>query len=131
MQTKFSRRVIARAVVEKLLAEPTRQRHWMQVLAAYLVEQKTTDQADLLLNDIARELLERDGRLFTDVTSARKLSESLRIDLTKTLRELTGAKHVELDEHVDVSLLGGVIARTPDGELDASIRTQLRHLAAI
>ena len=131
MQTKFSRRTIARAITEKLLAEPTRRPHWMRVLAAYLVEQHKTAEADMLINDIARELLERDGHLLASVTSARKLSDSLKGELTKTLRELTGAKHVELEENVDASLLGGVIARTPDGELDASIRTQLRHLAAI
>jgi F0F1-type ATP synthase delta subunit len=131
MQTKFSRRVIARAVTEKLLAEPKRRAHWMRVLAAYLVEHKLDDDANLLLNDIARELLEHDGHLLANVTSARKLNDSLRSELTKTLRELTGAKHVELDETIDAELLGGIIARTPDGELDASIRTQLKHLAAI
>ncbi|HEY8999200.1 MAG TPA: F0F1 ATP synthase subunit delta [Candidatus Saccharimonadales bacterium] len=131
MQTKFSRRVVARAVAEKLLAEPTRRSHWIKVLAAYLVEQRADNDVDLILNDIARELLERDGHLLADVTSARKLSDSLRAELTKTLRELTGAKRVELDEKVDATLLGGVVARTPNGELDASVRTRLRQLAAI
>lgn len=131
MQTKFSRRVVARAIAEKLVAEPTRRSHWIKVLAAYLVEQRATQDVDLILNDIARELLARDGHLLANVTSARGLSEALRSELTKTLRDLTGAKHVELDEQVDASLLGGIIARTPDGELDASVRTRLRQLAAI
>lgn len=131
MQQKFSRRRLARVIAEQLLAEPKRQQHWMHVLAAYLVEQRMTEDVDLILNDIARELLERDGHLLATVTSARKLSETMRQEVARRLRELTGAKRVELDEHVDASLIGGVKARTPDGELDASVRTRLRQLAAI
>jgi len=131
MHGKFSRRVIARAVADKLLAEPTRRAHWMKVLAAYLIDQNMIDDADLLLNDIARELLIRDGHLLATVISARRLSDSLRKELTAALRKATGAQHVELDEHVDTALIGGLQARTPDGALDISIRTRLRQLAAI
>ncbi len=128
---KYSRRIISRAIAEKLLAEPARRVHWMRVLAAYLVDQNLTADADLLLNDIARELYVHDGHLLTMVTSARKLSDALRTDLTKALRDATGAKHVELDERLDPSLIGGLQARTPDSALDISIRTRLRQLAAI
>lgn len=131
MHAKFSRRVVARAVADKLLAEPARHGHWMKVLAAYLIDCNMVDDADLLLNDIARELLVRDGQLLATVTSAHHLSDSLRSELTKSLREATGARRVELDEHVDTALIGGLQARTPDGALDISIRTRLRQLAAI
>ena len=38
MNQKLSRRIIARTIAAKLLAEPGKRKHWLQVTAAYLVE---------------------------------------------------------------------------------------------
>ena len=127
----FSRRVIARVVAEKLIAEPSRQKHWIKALAAYLVEQKRVNEADLIMNDISHELFEQDGQLLVEVTSARPLEKSVRTSLANLLHEQTGAKQVALTEKTDASLLGGLIARTSDAELDASVRTKLNRLATI
>ncbi len=133
MNSKVSRRVLARSVAAKLLAEtaPARQKHWLKVTAAYLIEQGMEDDLDLIVNDIAHELYEQSGHLLVDVTSARKLNDSIRGELIATLKAATGAKRVELSEHLDPSLLGGLIARTPDQQLDASVRTKLKQLASV
>ena len=131
MNTKFSRRAIAMAITEKLIAEPQKRKHWMEVLAAFMIEQRMDDEVELMLHDIARELFARAGHLYVRVTSARELSDGLREDLKKTLRAATNATHIELAESVDKELLGGLIARTPDAELDASVRSALRQLATI
>lgn len=131
MNHKLSRRVIARAFVAKLVAEPTRQAHWVKVLAAYLVEQKQIDTVDMLLADISREYFAETGVLLADVTSARPLTEAVRKAVEKALHEATDAKKVVITEHTDQSLIGGVVARTPDAVLDASVRSQLNQLAAI
>lgn len=131
MNNKVSRRVIARTVAAKLLAEPARRAHWLQVTAAYLIEHGMAEDTDLVVNDIAHELYEQAGHLLVGVTSARALSDSLRRDLTHTLRQATGATSVELAERVDPALLGGLIARTPDAQLDASVRTKLKQLASL
>ena len=131
MNNKVSRRVIARTVAAKLLAEPSRQNHWLKVTAAYLMSQKMVDDLDLFINDLAHELYEQSGHLLVDVTSARKLTDAVRTQLKHTLTEATGAKRVELSERVDTDLLGGLIARTPDAVLDASVRTQLKQLASL
>jgi F-type H+-transporting ATPase subunit delta len=131
MSPKVSRRIIARTIAVKLLAEPSRQKHWLQVLAAYLVDQKLADDVDLMINDIAHELYQQSGHLLVDVTSARKLTDGVRDELKRTLRAATNASRVELTEHIDASLLGGLIARTPDQQLDASVRTQIKQLATI
>jgi len=89
------------------------------------------DDLDLFINDVAHELYEQSGHLLVDVTSARTLTESVRSALKHTLQGATGARHIELAEHVDPSLLGGLIARTPDAQLDASVRTQLKQLASL
>jgi len=131
MAGKVSRRVLARTVAAKILAEPTREAHWIQAAAAYLLENNLAEDAALLANDINRELYAQGGLLRVSVTSARPLSESLRTDLTKRLRSTTNASHIQMTESVDPTLVGGLIARTADGELDLSVRTQLRQLATI
>ena len=131
MQNKVSRRVLARVIAAKLLSEPSRQSHWLKVTAAYLMDNGMAEDVDLVINDIAHELYEQSGHLLVDVTSARKLSDSVRVDLKEVLKHRTDAKRVELVERIDPELLGGLIARTPTAELDASVRTQLKQLASL
>ncbi|HSX29017.1 MAG TPA: F0F1 ATP synthase subunit delta [Candidatus Saccharimonadales bacterium] len=131
MNSKVSRRVLARTVAAKLLAEPDKKAHWLQALAAYVVEHNMAEDTDLLVNDIAHELYDQGGLLLVSVTSARDLSDGIREDLTRTLQAATGADTVELSEHVNPDLLGGLIAKTPDAQLDASVRTKLKQLASL
>ena len=131
MNSKASRRVIARTIAAKLLAEPSQRKHWVAVLAAYLVDANRVGEVELIVNDIAHELYEQRGELSVDVTSARPLTESVRSELKQLLTEATEAKNINLSERVDPSLLGGLIARTPDAQLDVSVRTKLKKLATI
>jgi F-type H+-transporting ATPase subunit delta len=131
MSVSVSRRVIARTLAAKLLGEPSKRSHWLKATAAYLMEQRMVSDLDLFVNDLAHELHEQSGHLYVDVTSARKLTDSVRSELKRTLQDATGAKRVELSEHIDPSLLGGLVARTPDAELDASVRTKLKQLASL
>lgn len=129
--TTFSRRIIARVIAGKLVSEPSRQDFWIQTLAAYLVDQKRAGEAGLIMNDIAHELLEQNGQLLTHVTSARALTDDVRKALKRLLSERTNAKEVVITEEVDPSLLGGLVARTADAELDTSVRTTLNRLRTI
>lgn len=131
MNGNFSRRVIARTIAAKVLAEPSRFEHWMKVLAAYLLEKKQADLAELIANDIAREIFAQNGELLVDVTSSHELADNVRQDLKKALADNTGAKSVVLNEQIDRGLIGGLIAQTPDAILDISVRSQLKQLAAI
>jgi len=128
---RFSRRVIARVIASKLVAEPARQDHWVKTLAAYLLETNRVSEADLIINDIEHELYEQDGQLLVNVTSARPLTAGVRSGLSALLAAHTKAKQVTLTEAVDPSLLGGLIAQTADAQLDASVRTKLNRLATI
>ena len=131
MASKVSRRTLASAVAAKLVAEPKRSEHWMNVLAAYLVEHDMVNDADMLINDIAHELYEQSGHLVVEVTSAEKLTDTVRKQLVEYLQRETEASSVELHESTDPDLIGGLTARTADAELDASVRSQLRKLTAI
>jgi F0F1-type ATP synthase delta subunit len=131
MNRKASRRVIARTVATKLLTEPARQSEWLRATAAYLLEEHMSDDVNLITNDIAHELFEQSGHLLVDVTSARRLTDSVRKELGRMMREATGATHIEIAEHTDLDLLGGLVARTPDAVLDVSVRTRLKQLATM
>lgn len=129
--SSISRRVIARTIAAKLVAQPAQRSHWLRVLAAYLVEHNRGEEAELIANDIARELYRQAGQLLVRVESARPLSSSIKSELTKLLSMATNAKQVELAETINPELLGGLIARTPDAVTDLSVRTKLKQLATI
>jgi len=61
------------------------------------------------------------------VVSAIELSDALQDKVRAALEKLTGKK-VELTTIVDPSIIGGIIAKVGDLELDGSIRTQLAGL---
>lgn len=61
------------------------------------------------------------------VVSAIELSEELQGKVRAALEKLTGKK-VELTSSVDSSIIGGIVAKVGDLELDGSIKTQLAGL---
>lgn len=131
MSAKISRRAIAKVVTNQLLAKDADSHAIMKSLAAYLVERNMTEHADVIMNDIADELMRQAELLSVEVTSARPLEPSAREQLIAYLKSATGASRVSMHESTDETLLGGLIARTAAGELDTSIRTKLRQLTAL
>lgn len=131
MAIQSSRRVIARTIASKLVAEPARQEHWIRVLAAHLVASNRTHEVDLILNDLAHELHLQAGHLLVHITSAHALTDAVRTSLKRMLAQQTDATVVHLTEDIDPGLLGGIVAKTPDAQLDTSIRTKLNRLATI
>lgn len=131
LKAQASRRDIVRVVTRHLLDEPADRSVWLRRLAAYLVAHGMTDQVDLLVNDIAHELYEQAGILTVEVVSARELTDGLRASLTGLLQSETDARSVMMHETTDAGLVGGFVARTADAEIDASVQTRLKALAAL
>lgn len=131
MSQKFSRRTIARTIAAGLLARPSDRKVWLERAAAYLIANNRQDEAELVAQDIAHELFVQGGQLSVDVVSARVLSDGARAELVKMFKTATGASHVSLAERQDPSLLGGLVARTPNAQLDLSVRTKLKQIATI
>lgn len=129
--TQFSRRILARVIAGKLAEEPARQEYWMRVLAGYLVDHRRVHEAELLIGDIERELLAQTGQLAAKVVTARPLDGDARATLIALLASQTGATKVALSEAIDPDVLGGMVVRTADAELDASVRSKLKQLATI
>jgi ATP synthase F1 delta subunit len=128
---KISRRALARIVADKLSAPSADGPAIMRGVAAFLVENRMTADADVLINDIADELFNRSGRLVVEVTSAHTLTEEARANLVRYLKDSTAANKVEVHETVNEHLIGGLIAKTPSAELDVSVRSRLRQLTSL
>ena len=128
--TPPSRRRVARFIADSL-ANGESAKSVAKVLAAYLVDSRQTRLMGLLLRDIESALLYRHKHLAADVVSSRKLDSQTIDDLRKMLVRETSADTAEILEQVDPTLIGGVIVRTPDSEMDASLKTKLQKLRAI
>lgn len=125
-----SRRRIAKFIAAQLVAGESPKRI-ARVLAAYLSSNHQMRQSNLIIRDIETELVKNYQHLSVDITSARALTTETRDALVDMLKAETGAKTVELSERVDDDLLGGVIVRTPEAEMDASLKKKLTRLRAI
>jgi F-type H+-transporting ATPase subunit delta len=64
------------------------------------------------------------GEVTADVTSAAPLNEGQRAALAQTLKQKIG-KSVSLIEHVDASLIGGLIVKVGSRMIDSSLKTKL------
>jgi F-type H+-transporting ATPase subunit delta len=64
------------------------------------------------------------GEVTADVTSAAPLSDAQRTSLAETLKQKIG-KTVSLTEHVDASLIGGLMVKIGSRMIDSSLKTKL------
>ena len=123
---KLSRAQLAKAFVA--LVTDANQADLIRGLAYELVSTHRASEVELMLRDINRELLRQRRQIDVSVTSAHELDASLRAQLEAQLKTLTGAKMVRTQLRVDRSLLGGLIAETPDDRMDLSLRHKLESL---
>lgn len=122
---KLSRRNIASVWAEEIAAG----RDITHKVAAYLVEARRTDEADLIVRDTEAALAER-GIIVADITSASALSSATHKALEKFLGTAMDAKHVAYREHTDPHVIGGVRIEAAGQQLDATLRTRLNQLKA-
>lgn len=130
MAGKPSRRKIAQFLADAL-ANGESPKRVAKVLISYLAESKQLRMVELYMRDIQTELANRHGHVAAEVISARKLSSDVRQNLIKLVRDETDAKTVELMETIDEELIGGVLLRTPDAEMDNSVAKTLTKLRSI
>ncbi len=122
---KLSRRKIAAVWANELIAG----RDITDQVAAYLVEERRTSEAELIVRDTESALAAR-GVIVADVASAHELSADARTAIEKFLAVARGAKRIELRTEIDADLLGGVRVNTADEQLDTTLRARLNKLKA-
>lgn len=126
---------IARRKVARHLAEQLHQGAAVAQLTdqavAYLIEQKQTNQVELLIRDIEAELAERYNVVTARITTARPVDAQTRNKLTEFIKDAMQADQVVIaEESVDEDLIGGAVITTPNSTFDSSVRSKLRQLTA-
>lgn len=124
---KISRRQIASYVASALLEGKS---EVVQQLAAYLVAERRTSEADMLVRDIEKSL-EEHGTVVAHLESAHELDVSQRQAVESLLKNHFDASQVFVDTTIDKDLLGGVVVSTASNQLDASLRRNINRLKAI
>lgn len=100
----------------------------MKELAAYLIEARRTNEAELIVRDIETALLSR-GTALVNTVSARQLTDEARQAIESLVRsQYDSVKRVVLREQIDPSVIGGVRLELPDKQFDTTVRARLEKL---
>ena len=120
----ISRRALAKAYVSLMDEYPVND--LSAAMASVMVDNKV--DVDLLAKDISSEILLKKDVLTGSLISAHKLDvaqvEAVKEQLVKALH----VRDISLDISVDKELIGGFVAETPAGTVDASVITMLDKL---
>jgi len=95
-----------------------------------LVEKKRFRYINLVLQEIEQTLDERNGILDVTIESAVPVDSGLEEDLSRVIKEKTGAASIKMKTLVRPELLGGYLLRIGSHYVDASLKGQLENIAA-
>ncbi len=121
-----SRTQVADYLADKIFAG-TNSKKVMSEVAAWLQAHNKTRQVNYLVNDVARALTKH-GYYCVSITSARELSQVTKKQVETSIKDMTGATTLECTYRVDRKLIGGIIIKTPEAALDASIQSRLAKI---
>ena len=130
MAIKTSRRLIVEKIVD-LLEAGRSVKDVSRILAAFLIENHQTRQAELYLRDIRVALMKRKSYLVVDVDSANELSDKLSEKIFEFMKKQTGAKDIEIINTVNPDLVNGVVISTTDTIYDASLKNRIKKLRMV
>ena len=124
MAQRLARRILAAHAADRLLSGD---KTVIDELAAYLLAHHRTAERELLVRDIFDQLAKR-GVVVAEVAAAHPLSDALTSTVRQQVADHYQAHDVQLHTQVVPELLGGVRIRTPDAELDGTVRRKLATL---
>lgn len=120
---KLSRRKIAALWADELVAG----HDIIAKIAAYLIEERRTDEMSLIVRETETALAER-GVVVADITTANGLSDESRTAIEKFLTVSMNARRVAFREAHDPSVIGGVKIDVAGQQLDATLKARLNQL---
>jgi F-type H+-transporting ATPase subunit delta len=95
-----------------------------------LVHRDRLNLLDQIIVSAEQQFLERQGIVVVEVVTARPLAPEEERKLVEKLEMFTGKK-IQIDNHIDKSLVGGAITRIGTTLYDGSVITQLDQLKSI
>jgi F0F1-type ATP synthase delta subunit len=123
----LSRRQLASYGADQILAGISTVKVAKQ-LAAVLSESRRTKEAELLSRDIAYELETRGKVASANIVTATQISDEIRVQITKFIKEAAKVDEVGLQENIDKSVLGGVKIETAVHAWDKTLAAKLRNI---
>lgn len=94
----------------------------------FLADQRLLSQSELILSKV-QELRDKDkGVIRAQVTSAKKLTEPSRAEITKHLKNKYGSQEIVLEEHLDANLISGVKIEIGEEIIDISLKNKIEQL---
>ncbi|MGN0035310.1 MAG: ATP synthase F1 subunit delta [Coriobacteriales bacterium] len=94
---------------------------------AVIVERDFVDNLSQVCEAYTLRAEEASGAVVVDVSTAVELTDELRETLKKKLSANFDGKDIVLQEHVDKSILGGIILSAHGKRIDASVTSQLER----
>jgi len=120
----ISRRALAKAYVQLMNEYSAEQ---LSAAMAPLIKSNKVDP-DLLSKDISAEILLKKSILTGTLSTAHKLEDKQVEEIKQVLARSLKVNDIYLDIILDESLIGGFVAETPAGTVDASVITMLDKL---
>lgn len=101
-------------------------------LTVSFVDQIASQGRENILEAICEETVRQYNELKNiaqvSVTTSTPLSEDLKADLLKNLKSKYNFSEIELEENINADLIGGMVLRIGDKQIDASIRRKLNDI---
>ncbi len=98
----------------------------VQQLAAYLVQQRRTKDAEAIMRIVLEQRTVRHGKVELQVTTAHELSDALS-QAIKSIFANEG-NNISINHVKDPSVIGGVLVELPGKRLDLTVRRRLQRL---
>jgi F-type H+-transporting ATPase subunit delta len=119
---KIAQRVATRIATGDTLDDITKE------LGAFLIDQRRTKEADLIVRDVETLLLTR-GIVLVTAISARELSNETKSSIETLVKQAhTDVISVYIREVIDESVIAGVRIELPDQIMDTTVRAKLDRL---
>ena len=93
-----------------------------------LVKNNNLKLGEKIIDEFVKIRNKGEGIVEAEITSARKLDDSVIKLLNSYIAKLSGAKVVVLEKNLDKDILGGVVIKYGDKILDGSMKTRLSDL---
>jgi F-type H+-transporting ATPase subunit delta len=94
-----------------------------------LIHRDRLNLLEQIIVSAEQQFLDKQGIMVVEVISAQRLSSDEQNRLIEKLQGFTGKK-VQLENHVNASLIGGVITKIGTTLYDGSVQAQLEQLRA-
>lgn len=122
--------LLSRAEQAKAMAAIAKKAELADLTAKFLgvlARNRRLNQLKRVIQDFRRLLRAHRGEVTADVATPMPLTDGQRQTLAKKLHQAIG-RDVSFDEHVDPSLLGGLVVKVGSRMVDSSLKTKLNRL---